>query len=85
MLEYKLTPNLLTYVSAAKGFREGGNNIALPPGPPPGGCDQDLKNIGVTASQVSTFISDSLWDYEVGFKSSFLGSPLHPQRLGVCD
>jgi outer membrane receptor protein involved in Fe transport len=72
LLEYKLTPNLLTYASVAKGFREGGNNIALPPGPPPGGCDQDLKNIGATASEVSTFKSDSLWNYEVGFKSSFM-------------
>jgi outer membrane receptor protein involved in Fe transport len=72
LLEYKLTPDILAYASAAKGFREGGNNIALPPGPPPTGCDQDLANIGATASQVSTYKSDSLWNYEVGFKSSFL-------------
>ena len=71
MLEYKVTPDVLTYVSAAKGFREGGNNIALPPGPPPGGCDQDLKNAGLTASGIAAFKSDSLWNYEVGVKSSF--------------
>ncbi|MGH8138448.1 MAG: TonB-dependent receptor [Steroidobacteraceae bacterium] len=71
MLEYKVTPDVLTYVSAAKGFREGGNNIALPPGPPPGGCDQDLKNAGLTAAGVAAFKSDKLWDYEVGAKSNF--------------
>lgn len=72
LLEYQVTPQLLTYASAAKGFREGGNNIALPAGPPPTGCDADLANIGVTAADISTFKSDSLWNYEVGFKSTFL-------------
>jgi iron complex outermembrane recepter protein len=72
LLEYELTPDFLTYASAAKGFREGGNNLALPLGPPPAGCSQDLADIGVTASQAANFRSDSLWDYELGFKSSFL-------------
>ncbi len=71
LLEYKALPEVLLYASAAKGFREGGNNIALPPGPPPAGCDQDLLNLGVTAAGVATFKSDSLWNYEAGFKSSF--------------
>jgi outer membrane receptor protein involved in Fe transport len=72
VLEYRVTPDFLTYASAAKGFREGGNNVALPPGPPPAGCSQDLANIGLTASEAATFRSDNLWDYEIGFKSSFL-------------
>lgn len=72
LLEYQVTPAVLTYASVAKGFREGGNNIALPPGPPPTGCDQDLANAGLTASQVAAFKSDDLWSYELGFKSSFL-------------
>ncbi|MBV8496611.1 MAG: TonB-dependent receptor, partial [Gammaproteobacteria bacterium] len=71
LLEYKATPDVLLYTSAAKGFREGGANIALPPGPPPTGCDQDLANIGLTAADVRTFTSDDLWNYEAGFKSSF--------------
>jgi iron complex outermembrane recepter protein len=71
LLEYKATPDVLLYSSAAKGFREGGANIALPPGPPPLGCDQDLANIGLTAADVRTFTSDDLWDYEAGVKSSF--------------
>jgi iron complex outermembrane recepter protein len=71
LLEYKVTPDLLVYASGAKGFREGGNNIALPPGPPPIGCDQDLANDHLTAGQVASFKSDELWSYELGFKSSF--------------
>jgi iron complex outermembrane recepter protein len=71
LLEYKATPELLLYTSAAKGFREGGENIALPPGPAPSGCDTDLANIGLTRSEVGTYKSDNLWDYEAGFKSSF--------------
>jgi outer membrane receptor protein involved in Fe transport len=71
LLEYKATPDVLLYTSAAKGFREGGNNIALPPGPAPAGCDTDLANIGLNAADVTTFKSDTLWNYEAGFKSSF--------------
>jgi len=72
VLEYRVTPDILTYASAAKGFREGGNNSVLPVGPPPQGCSEDLANIGLTPSGVLTFRSDSLWSYELGFKSSFL-------------
>jgi iron complex outermembrane recepter protein len=71
-LEYKVTPDVLAYASAAKGFRPGGDNIELPPGPAPAGCDTDLGNLGVTAAQIATYRSDSLWDYEGGFKTSFL-------------
>lgn len=71
LLEYKVLPEVLLYGSAAKGFRTGGNNIALPPGPAPAGCDNDLANLGVTAAGVATFKSDNLWNYEAGFKSSF--------------
>ena len=71
LLEYKATPDLLLYTSAAKGFREGGENIALPPGPAPIGCDTDLANLGLTAADVKNYKSDSLWNYEAGFKSSF--------------
>ena len=71
LLEYKALPDVLLYASAAKGFREGGNNIALPAGPAPAGCDTDLQNLGVTAASIAAFKSDNLWDYEAGFKSSF--------------
>lgn len=72
VLEYRVTPDLLTYASAAAGFRQGGNNVALPLGPAPEGCSQDLANIGVTPAQAAAFQPDSLWSYELGVKSSFL-------------
>jgi len=71
LLEYRATADVLLYTSAAKGFREGGENIALPPGPAPIGCDTDLKNLGINPANTSTFKSDNLWNYEVGVKSSF--------------
>src|SRR5260370_19321677 len=70
LLEYKVLQDGLLYVGAAKAFREGGNNIALPPGPPPAGCDADLANLGVTAAGIAAFKSGNLWNYEAGFKSS---------------
>jgi outer membrane receptor protein involved in Fe transport len=82
VLEYRVTPDLLTYASAAKGFRDGGANLALPLGPPPQGCSQDLASLGVTASQTATFRSDSLWNYEMGFKSSFLNRRLTMNASG---
>jgi iron complex outermembrane recepter protein len=72
VLEYKVTPDLLTYASAAKGFREGGNNFAVPLGPAPQGCSQDLANIRLTPAEAAAFQPDSLWSYELGVKSSFL-------------
>jgi iron complex outermembrane recepter protein len=71
LLEYRATPDVLVYTSAAKGFREGGENIALPPGPAPIGCDTDLANLGLTHAEVANYKSDSLWNYEAGAKSSF--------------
>ncbi|HUN75661.1 MAG TPA: TonB-dependent receptor [Steroidobacteraceae bacterium] len=71
-LDYKVTPDTLVYASAAKGFRPGGDNIELPVGPAPYGCTTDLDNLGVTPEQIATYRSDSLWDYEGGFKSSLL-------------
>ena len=72
VLEYQVTPDLMTYASAAKGFREGGDNAAVPVGAPPAGCSQDLANIGLTPAQIVAFKPDSLWSYELGVKSSFL-------------
>lgn len=65
LLEYQATDQALLYASAAKGFRIGGNNIALP-----SICDADLAAINLTRADVGTFKSDSVWNYEVGVKST---------------
>jgi outer membrane receptor protein involved in Fe transport len=69
LLEYQATPDILLYTSASKGFRIGGNNITLPTGP--GGCDEDLAAIGLTNEEIRVFKSDTLWDYDIGLKSTF--------------
>ena len=58
------------YVSASKGFRPGGPNVAV------GSiCGGSLSAIGV--SQVpGEFSSDSLWSYELGSKNSFFDHTL---------
>jgi iron complex outermembrane recepter protein len=58
-LSYKATDDLLLYVDAAQGFRDGGVNPGLPPQ-----CTQN----GVP----STYKSDTLTNYEVGWKSTLL-------------
>jgi iron complex outermembrane recepter protein len=56
-LSYKATDDLLLYIDAAQGFRDGGVNSGLPP--------QCTKN-GVPA----TYKPDTLTNYEVGWKST---------------
>jgi outer membrane receptor protein involved in Fe transport len=62
-LSYKATDDLLVYIDAAQGFREGGVNNGLP-----AICSKN----GVPA----TYKADSLTNYEVGFKSTLLDKHL---------
>jgi outer membrane receptor protein involved in Fe transport len=62
-LNYKATDDLLVYVDAAQGFRDGGVNSGLP--------DVCAKN-GVPA----TYKPDTLTNYELGWKSTFLDKHL---------
>ncbi len=72
-IRYDATSSTSVYVQAAKGFRVGGVNINTPisalfdPG-----LDSD------EALQTQTFSEDTLWNYEVGFKSR-----LFDDRLSV--
>lgn len=63
-LSYQIDPNNLVYVSAAKGFRVGGGNSAVP-----SSCDVSLNEIG-------TYKSDHLWSYEIGQKSTLFNGRL---------
>lgn len=67
-LSYKVTPDLMLYASASKGFRVGGGNpkvnaTAL--------CQAGLANLGLSEAP-SSYKSDTLWNYEVGAKGSAL-------------
>ncbi len=66
MLSYK-TDNTLTYVSATKGFRNGGVNAPI--NNP--ACGPDLAALGLTAVPGS-YKPDKMWSYELGTKLQML-------------
>jgi outer membrane receptor protein involved in Fe transport len=74
-VDYKLTPDHMVYAMAAKGFRPGGLVPAVPLSPALG-CDVALGEIGVTPEQARRYESDSLWNYELGAKTSWLENRL---------
>lgn len=65
-LTYKVTPDVLSYVTAAKGFRQGGTQA-------PAGdiCNADLAAIGLDY-QPTSYNPDYIWNYELGIKSAWL-------------
>jgi iron complex outermembrane receptor protein len=66
-LNYKVSGNLMVYATAAKGFRSGGANTSVPADR----CRADLTALGL-ARAPDSFISDSIWSYEIGSKARFL-------------
>jgi iron complex outermembrane recepter protein len=70
-LDYRLTPQDMVYVSAAKGFRPGG----LVPSVPAALCANELPT-GVTVEQTRAYNSDSLWSYELGTKTGWFENRL---------
>ena len=67
-INYKPQTNLLVYAQAAKGFRLGGVNEPVPLAGVLGTrCDTALASRGLTGLP-PTFGSDTLWNYELGFK-----------------
>lgn len=69
---WEVDPHHTVYATAAKGFRLGGSNVFVPPTT----CGPDLEANGL-AQGPATYASDSLWSYEAGSKSRFLGNRLH--------
>lgn len=67
-MTWEASPDHTIYSSIAKGFRLGGSNVFVPPTT----CGPDLEENGLTAGP-PTYAPDSLWSYEVGSKSRFMG------------
>jgi iron complex outermembrane receptor protein len=65
-LSYHVTPDILTYATAAKGYREGG-----PLFPFPSTCAGDLANLGLSTPPTA-YTPDSIWNYEFGAKTEWL-------------
>jgi outer membrane receptor protein involved in Fe transport len=59
-------PDRMLFASVGKGFRIGGANTPVPPGP----CADDLHALGRTEAPAA-FSSDTVWNYEVGAKAAF--------------
>jgi outer membrane receptor protein involved in Fe transport len=84
-LSYNIDKDVMVYATAAKGFRLGGANQPIPvaaPGNPNmvlvgNECGLQAKILNNTACNgpllqaPATFASDSVWNYEIGEKSSF--------------
>ncbi|HEX8758018.1 MAG TPA: TonB-dependent receptor [Steroidobacteraceae bacterium] len=70
-LDYHVNSHVMAYTMIAKGFRPGG----LVPSVPAAICGGQLPP-GVTFAETRKFGSDSLWNYEVGGKSDWLGRRL---------
>jgi len=75
-LDYHFTPDQMVYGLASKGFRPGGVVPIVPPGTPgtPNDCVAALAavNPNITLADTRSFKSDSLWNYEIGTKNTFL-------------
>lgn len=72
-LQYRISPDDQIYATVAKGFR---------PGTPSGGvvpediCGADLAALGLKSGVIGAVQPDTVWSYELGEKSSWLGQRL---------
>ncbi len=75
-VDYHINPDQMVYGLASKGFRPGGAVPIVPAGAPGTGTDcvaaLHAVNPNISLSQTQSFGSDSLWNYEVGTKTSWL-------------
>ncbi len=66
-IHYGATPDQSYYALVSQGFRPGAANTPLPDI-----CAQDLANLGLTFSDVSSYKADKVKNYEVGAKTRLL-------------
>ncbi len=66
-LQYRPKNDLMLYATAAEGYRSGGSNFPLPANPI---CEAELLNKIGTPTAPSGYEPDSLWNYELGLKST---------------
>jgi outer membrane receptor protein involved in Fe transport len=70
-LKFDIDDRNMVYVTAAKGYRIGGGNAALPRDI----CRAEMDRIGISAAP-ETYDADTLWSYEVGAKNTLLDGRL---------
>ena len=67
-LAWQITPDAMVYATAAKGYRPGGPNNPAPAAV----CGAEVAKLGLSSDALQKFGADSLWNYEVGAKTSWL-------------
>jgi len=74
--DYHITQDQMVYANVAKGYRPGGIVPIVPAGQPGTAtdCVAALKGVdpNITLAQTRSYQSDSLWNYELGTKTSWL-------------
>lgn len=68
-LSWNLNDDVLVYANVAKGFRSGSTNQLIVSNSD--ACDAALAAAGGSAGQPPPVDSDSIWNYELGFKGAF--------------
>ena len=78
--DYHITPDHMVYISAAKGFRPGGLVPIVPSGQPGTATDcvaaLQTVNPNISLADTRSYHSDSLWNYELGTKTTWLQNRL---------
>jgi outer membrane receptor protein involved in Fe transport len=66
-VSYKIDEDKMIFATASQGFRPGfGINVFFPPS-----CDQDLLDLNIDPANLPTQTNaDTLWNYDIGFKSA---------------
>jgi outer membrane receptor protein involved in Fe transport len=72
-IDFQVTDDKMVYALASKGFRPGGVTAALPAAY---GCPEALAELGLDPDQVRAYKADSVWNYEVGAKTSWFDQTL---------
>ncbi|HET9389571.1 MAG TPA: TonB-dependent receptor [Steroidobacteraceae bacterium] len=85
-LDYHFDPEKMVYALASKGFRPGGVVPIVPPGTQgtANDCVAALAKVNpnLTLDDTRSFRSDSLWNYEIGTKTSWLDRRLTLNAAG---
>jgi len=75
--KYSFDSNNMMYMSAAKGFRNGGENA-----PETGPCADGARMLGLPTGVSIPYDSDSLWSYELGLKNLWDGQKIASRAAG---
>ncbi|TCV93397.1 outer membrane receptor protein involved in Fe transport [Luteibacter rhizovicinus] len=67
-LQYQIDADNMVYATASEGYRPGGPNNPAPAAL----CGTEVAGLGLSQSQLNKYNPDTLWNYELGFKSAWM-------------